>query len=311
MAYEHGAIQSIARIVGVYLFVPIALGYLYKVLKKAGVKEITVEEAERMKNIPIPRWFKYLDGFLVVSSLAAWLGLTAVIVWWFPILQKAIFAGPGTILFRGDVAAYAFIIFFSMIFIVFSAYGILTSFIPNYNIYSHAAVIKKGAGGIYNLEFSAASYAKMLIWPLAIFLPLSLLSLHNFADIAGNKLVLNSLFSVTDKAYSWNDVKEVRLRGFRVDVLGPLKYQDNTPDLLFVLSDGRIVDVWNGILNSQPGKEEILALIEMVKEKKVPFKVEKLDAEDMKYIANLTDNYRDEILDIFRSAYEIEGANVK
>lgn len=271
----------------IILLMPAAVYLVYKILKKAGLKEWDNSGVVRAQSISFPVWYTYVDAAVIIGFVILWLGLSYLAIWcWFPDIQRALFARTGTIFFRGDPHAYCFVLFFFIVFFLCSLGGLIVSkYFPRYDLYSRAKFLKKGlTGGIARLQFPPSFYVKWFLAVMGVFLPLIYLCLNSYARITDNEITLKYVVPPMNRCYDWRDVAGVRLSGFNKT--------EEAPYLEFTFADGRTVNIWRGMFRTRPRPREVVTLLKMVKEKKIPLVVEPPGAEDRKTMAGYTfDNF--------------------
>lgn len=271
----------------IILLMPAAAYLVYKILKKAGLKEWDKAEAACAGQIKIPDWFPALHAAVVVGLIVLWLGLSYLAIWrWFPDIQRALFAGADTIFFRGDPHAYCFVLFFFVIFFLCSLGGlIVTKYFPRFELYCRARLFKKGtAAGLARLEFPPSFYVKWFFVVLGVFLPLISLCLNSYARITDSEITLKYIFPPMNRCYDWREVTGVRLYGFN--------RTEEAPYLELTFADGCTVNIWRGLFRTRPRPGEIIALLKTVKTKGIPLSVEPPNAEERKTMMGYTfDNF--------------------
>jgi len=256
-------IQPITFLV-IYFLVLLVIQRLGGILRKFGLNEFSIEEINELRNMQIPKWVNYINNCLIFGLLVFWLGSWGLIVLkLFPAIQKFAFGSSNTIFFRGASLPYLIIILFSILFFLLPIGGIVSLRFPKYTLYNYASMMKRNLKGMYTLKYTIDFYIKWLIVSFIIFPPLIYLSFQDYVNIDQKKITINPFLSITNKIYTWDEVKYVKLHGYNK--------ANDTPYLDIAFSDGKVFDVWGGWYVTEPGKQGIINLILSAKERNIPF----------------------------------------
>lgn len=266
----------------VFLLMPLVMHFSYHIFRKLGFKILDRKEMLSIEKMSFPVWYKYAYIAVFIVFFSGWIGLSFLSVyWWFPSLQRWLFAPSSTIFFRGDPHAYAFIIFFFIIFILSSLGGYVTSvFFPKFELYCYSGAFKKDIQNELSLlRFPPDFYKRWIVSNLIVFLPFLYLSFTNYIRITDESIVIKYYFPVMNKTYSWDEVTSVSLHGFN--------QADETPYLDVTFNNGQTIDLWTGFYMTKAKNNEVIELIKTVKNKGIPLTVTDLNNSERQGLLNL------------------------